>query len=137
MHFLISSHVSTNYSCSDVLLLIIVLVLTFVLTIILIFIFTLLFIGADNVLCVNSKPITIAGVNRHEFDPTHGRAVSIETMRKDAMLMKQFNFNATRCSHYPQHRLWLEICDEAGLYVVDEANIETHGFQVTEIKKIG
>ena len=57
-------------------------------------------------------------------------------MRLDAMLMKQLNFNATRCSHYPQHRQWLEICDEAGLYVVDEANIETHGFQVRFVQAV-
>ena len=95
----------------------------------------ILFQGDDNVLCINSKAITVAGVNRHEFDPTHGRAVSVDTMREDAMLMKQLNFNAVRCAHYPHHRLWLEICDEAGLYVVDEANIETHGFQV-RIKRI-
>jgi beta-galactosidase len=58
----------------------------------------------NNVLSVSGKPLVIAGVNRHEFDPTHGRSVSIETMRKDAMIMKQLNFNSTRCSHYPQHR---------------------------------
>ena len=87
-------------------------------------------LGTNNLLSINSQAITVAGVNRHEFDPVQGRCVSVETMREDARIMKQLNFNAARCSHYPQHRLWLEICDEAGLYVVDEANIETHGFQV-------
>lgn len=86
--------------------------------------------GVDNLLCVNSRAITVAGVNRHEFHPSSGRSVSLDTMREDARIMKTLNFNAARCSHYPQHRLWMEICDEAGLYVVDEANIETHGFQV-------
>lgn len=85
--------------------------------------------GKDNVLCINERPILIAGVNRHEFDPRWGRTVSEEIMRKDAALMKQLNFNAVRCSHYPHHPRWLEICDEAGLYVIDEANIESHGFQ--------
>ena len=85
--------------------------------------------GTDNTLCINEKPVTIAGVNRHEFHPKTGRAVDEETMRKDAALMKQLNFNAVRLSHYPQHHRWLEICDEAGLYVIDEANIESHGFQ--------
>ncbi len=85
--------------------------------------------GKDNTLCVNERPLTIAGVNRHEFHPRTGRAVSEETMREDARLLKQLNFNAVRLSHYPTHYRWLEICDEAGLYVVDEANIESHGFQ--------
>jgi beta-galactosidase len=84
----------------------------------------------DNQLCVNGRPITIAGVNRHEFDPRHGRAVSDAVMREDARIMKSLNFNAVRLSHYPQHHRWLDICDEAGLYVVDEANIESHGFQI-------
>ena len=86
--------------------------------------------GDENQLMVNRIPITVAGVNRHEFHPNSGRAVSEESMREDAALMKRFNFNAVRCSHYPNHHRWLEICDEAGLYVVDEANIETHGFQM-------
>ena len=87
-------------------------------------------IGDDNMLGVNGRPVLIAGVNRHEFDPTHGRAVSIETMKLDAQMLKQLNFNAVRLSHYPTHPLWLDICDEAGLYVIDEANIESHGFQM-------
>ncbi len=86
--------------------------------------------GPDNVLRINEQLLTVAGVNRHEFDPATGRAVSEESMRRDAVLLKQLNFNAVRCSHYPQHPYWLELCDELGLYVVDEANIETHGFQL-------
>lgn len=80
-------------------------------------------------LCVNNVPITVCGVNRHEFHFLRGRAVSEKDMMHDASLLKQFNFNAVRLSHYPTHPRWLEICDECGLYVVDEANIETHGFQ--------
>jgi beta-galactosidase len=83
----------------------------------------------DNVLCVNGQPLMIAGVNRHEFQPETGRTLTDDAMRRDAELMKQFNFNAVRNSHYPPHHRWLEICDELGLYVVDEANIESHGFQ--------
>lgn len=85
--------------------------------------------GPDNVLRVNEVPITVAGINRHEFSPDTGRAVSKESMMKDALLLKRLNFNAVRSSHYPQHPHWLEVCDEVGLYVIDEANIETHGFQ--------
>lgn len=83
-----------------------------------------------NALGVNGNVITIAGVNRHEFSPVHGRAVSEAVMLNDVRLMKQLNFNAVRCSHYPPHPFFLHLCDELGLYVVDEANIETHGFQV-------
>ena len=86
--------------------------------------------GPHHQLCVNRRPITIAGVNRHEFDCYNGRAVSEQTMQLDASIMKQMNFNAVRLSHYPTHPRWLEICDAAGLYVIDEANIESHGFQV-------
>ena len=86
--------------------------------------------GDDNTLQVNRRSIIIAGVNRHEFDCRQGRAVSLETMLQDARMMKALNFNATRLSHYPPHHLWIEICDEAGIYVIDEANIETHGFQI-------
>lgn len=85
--------------------------------------------GVHKCLRVNNEAITIAGVNRSEFDPHHGRAVSREAMRQDAILLKSLNFNAVRSSHYPQHPYWLDVCDEIGLYVIDEANIETHGFQ--------
>ncbi|RYH32346.1 hypothetical protein EON65_00775 [archaeon] len=86
--------------------------------------------GADHVLMVNGKPITIAGVNRHEFEPYSGRATSKQCMLEDAKLLKKMNFNAVRSAHYPQHPYWLEVCDEVGFYMIDEANIETHGFQV-------
>lgn len=82
-----------------------------------------------NQLCINRIPITIAGINRHEFCPNNGRNISDELMLLDITLLKQFNFNAVRLSHYPNHHKWLELCDQYGLYVIDECNIETHGFQ--------
>ena len=85
--------------------------------------------GPHNQLCVNRVPLTIAGVNRTEFDCRDGRAVSKQLMELDMTLIKQMNFNAVRNAHYPPHPYWLELCAEAGLYVVDEVNIETHGFQ--------
>lgn len=78
-------------------------------------------------LCVNGKPLLIRGVNRHEHHPENGHAVSELDMITDIKLMKQNNFNAVRTAHYPNHPRWYELCDELGLYVVDEANIETHG----------
>ena len=78
-------------------------------------------------LLVNGVPITIKGVNRHEHDEISGQIVTEESMIQDIQLMKQYNFNAVRCSHYPNAARWYELCDEYGLYVVDEANIESHG----------
>ena len=78
-------------------------------------------------LLVNGVPIYIKGVNRHEFDPVDGHVVSEASMLNDIRLMKQFNINAVRASHYPNDPRWYELCDEHGLYVVDEANIESHG----------
>jgi len=80
-------------------------------------------------LCVNGVPIYIKGVNRCETHPDYGRYIPLETMRHDIELMKQFNINAVRTSHYPNNPRWYDLCDEYGLYVVDEANIETHGIQ--------
>ncbi len=77
-------------------------------------------------LCINGKPILIKGVNRHEHDPVHGHVVSEESMIKDIELMKKHNINAVRASHYPNDPGWYELCDLYGLYVVDEANIESH-----------
>lgn len=85
--------------------------------------------GTDNQLCVNGVPLLIAGVNHHEFHPNTGRSISVETMLQDIHLLKQFNFNAVRLSHYPHHHIFLELCSRHGLYVIDECNIETHGFQ--------
>ncbi|WP_145573509.1 beta-galactosidase [Yersinia alsatica] len=78
---------------------------------------------------VNGKAVLIRGVNRHEHHPQTGQAIDEESMLQDIILMKQHNFNAVRCSHYPNHPLWYRLCDRYGLYVVDEANIETHGMQ--------
>jgi beta-galactosidase len=78
-------------------------------------------------LCVNGRPIRIKGVNRHEHDPDRGHAISGALMLEDIRLMKQFNINAVRTSHYPNQTRWYELCDQFGLYVVDEANIESHG----------
>jgi beta-galactosidase len=82
----------------------------------------------DGVLRVNGRRILFRGVNRHEFDPDNGRTVSHETMLEDVLLMKQHNINAVRTSHYPPHPHFLELCDEYGLWVIDECDLETHGF---------
>lgn len=84
----------------------------------------------DGLLKVNGRRILFRGVNRHEFDPDHGRAVSEEVMRRDVLLMKAHNLNAVRTAHYPPHPRFLELCDELGLYVIDECDLETHGFFV-------
>lgn len=77
-------------------------------------------------ICVNGKAILFKGVNRHEFDPVHGRAISIESIKQDLMLMKQNNFNAVRTSHYPNVPAFYDLCNEYGLYVMDEVNLESH-----------
>ena len=76
---------------------------------------------------VNGVPILIKGVNRHEHDPDTGHAVTVESMIQDIRLMKQFNINAVRTSHYPNDPRWYDLCDQYGLYIFDEANIESHG----------
>jgi beta-galactosidase len=81
----------------------------------------------DGELFVNGKSIKLYGVNRHDHNQTTGCAVPEETMIRDAELLKQFNFNAVRTSHYPNDPRWLEICDEYGIYLFDEADLETHG----------
>ncbi|HEX9728591.1 MAG TPA: glycoside hydrolase family 2 TIM barrel-domain containing protein [Gemmatimonadales bacterium] len=81
----------------------------------------------DGLLQVNGVPITIKGVNRHEHDPLTGHYVTEASMRLDITLMKQLNINAVRTSHYPDDPLWYDLADEYGLYIVDEANIESHG----------
>lgn len=83
-------------------------------------------------LLVNGEAISIRGVNRHEHDPHTGKYVTEESMIQDITLMKQFNINAVRTSHYPNNLRWYELCDEYGLYVVDEANIESHGMRFNE-----
>jgi beta-galactosidase len=81
----------------------------------------------DGQLLVNGVPIYIKGVNRHSHDPITGQYVTRETMIKDIQLMKQFNINAVRTSHYPNDTQWYDLCDQYGLYLVDEANIEAGG----------
>ena len=78
-------------------------------------------------LLVNGQPILIKGADRHELDPDGGYIVSVERMKQDIQIMKQLNINAVRTSHYPDDPRWYELCDEAGLYVVAEANLESHG----------
>jgi beta-galactosidase len=89
----------------------------------------------DGLLKVNGRRVLLRGVNRHEFDPDHGRVVSEEVMRRDVLLMKAHNINAVRTSHYPPHPRFLELCDELGLYVVDECDLETHGFVVLDWRR--
>jgi beta-galactosidase len=84
--------------------------------------------ATETELLVNGKPVLIHGVNRHDFDPRTGRTVSADQMRADLVLMKQFNVNAVRTSHYPNDEAFLDLCDELGLYVVDEADIESHAY---------
>jgi len=81
----------------------------------------------DGLLRVNGVPITIKGVDRHEHDPFTGHVISRERMRQDLRLMKEANMNAVRTSHYPEDPWFYELADEYGLYIVDEANIESHG----------
>lgn len=76
---------------------------------------------------LNNKPVTFKGVNRHEHDPDNGRTITVESMVRDIQLMKQFNINAVRCSHYPNYYQWYTLCDILGIYLIDEANIESHG----------
>ncbi|WP_328535742.1 glycoside hydrolase family 2 TIM barrel-domain containing protein [Streptomyces sp. NBC_00344] len=82
----------------------------------------------DGIIKVNGQRILFRGVNRHEFHPRTGRTLDQETMRADVLLMKQHNINAVRTSHYPPHPAFLELCDELGLWVIDECDLETHGF---------
>ena len=82
----------------------------------------------DRQLLINGKRVLIKGVNYHDHDDTTGKFVSRQTMEKDVRLMKQFNVNAVRTSHYPKDAFFMDLCDRYGLYVVDEANIESHAY---------
>jgi beta-galactosidase len=82
----------------------------------------------DRQMLVNGAPVRITGVNRHEHDDVRGKAVTREGMLRDVRLMKQFNVNAVRTSHYPNDPYWYDLCDEHGLYVFDEADVESHAF---------
>jgi beta-galactosidase len=79
-------------------------------------------------LLVNGRRVFIKGVNRHDHHDTKGKALDRETLRLDAVTMKRFNVNAVRTSHYPNDPYWLDLCDEFGLYVIDEADLESHAF---------
>tara|TARA_B100000809_G_scaffold176399_1_gene173794 strand:+ start:1297 stop:5772 length:4476 start_codon:yes stop_codon:yes gene_type:complete len=85
-------------------------------------------------LLVNGQAILLKGVNRHEHDPKTGHVISKESMIADIKDFKKYNINAVRTSHYPNDPLWYELCDIYGIYVVDEANIETHGFGYNQNK---
>jgi beta-galactosidase/beta-glucuronidase len=85
----------------------------------------------DQQLWLNGRAILLKGVNRHGFDPDTGWTVSRESMEKDVRMMKQANINTVRNSHYPNHPYWYVLCDQYGLYLIDEADLETHGFQIT------
>lgn len=76
---------------------------------------------------VNGQTVLLQGANRHEHDENNGKILTEELMKRDILLMKQHNFNAVRTSHYPNDERWYDLCDEYGLYVMDEANLETHG----------
>ena len=91
----------------------------------------------ESQLLVNGQPVLIKGVNRHELDPDKGYVVSKERMLQDIQLMKKFNINAVRTSHYPNDTYWYDLCDRYGLYVVAEANLESHGmgFKETTLAK--
>ncbi len=86
---------------------------------------------------INGVPVLLKGVNRHEHDEFTGHVISQESMLKDIKLMKQNNINAVRTSHYPNDPYWYELCDKYGLYVIDEANIESHGMGYQPDKTLG
>lgn len=81
----------------------------------------------NGVLTLNGKRLVFKGVNRHEWNCRRGRSVTLEDMKADITAMKRANINAVRTSHYPNRSEWYDLCDEYGLYVIDEANLETHG----------
>jgi beta-galactosidase len=85
----------------------------------------------DRSLLINGQRVMIRGVNRHDHHPDRGKAVTVEDMRADIVEMKRHNINAVRCSHYPNDHRFLDLCDEYGLYVVDEANIESHAYNTS------
>lgn len=86
----------------------------------------------DDNFTVNGKAILLNGVNHHDYNPKEGRVVSYEQTKQDIIMMKQYNINALRCSHYPANEYLYDLCDEYGLYVIDEADLECHGFEWVE-----
>ncbi len=85
----------------------------------------------DRQLLVNGQPVWIFGVNRHDHHPTRGGAVTVDDMRADLLSMRRHNITAVRTSHYPNDPRFLDLCDELGLYVIDEANIESHAYNTS------
>ncbi len=81
----------------------------------------------NGIMCLNGKRIVFKGVDRHEFSAERGRSITEEDMLSDIRMMKRNNINAVRTSHYPNQTRWYELCDEYGIYVIDETNLETHG----------
>ncbi len=88
-------------------------------------------------LLVNGKAILLKGTNRHEHDPITGHVISKESMLKDIELLKKFNINAVRTSHYPNDPYWYSLCDKYGIYLIDEANIESHGMGYNPDRTLG
>lgn len=86
----------------------------------------------DGNFCVNGRALLLNGVNHHDYNPQQGRSVTRAQMEADIILMKQCNINAVRCSHYPANEYFYDLCDEYGLYVIDEADLECHGFEWVE-----
>ena len=85
----------------------------------------------DRSLLINGKRVIIRGVNRHDHSPVNGKAVTLDEMRADLVMMKRHNINAVRCAHYPNDPRLLDLCDDLGLYVVDEANAEAHAYNTS------
>lgn len=91
----------------------------------------------DKQLFLNGVSVKLKGVNRHEHDPERGKAITVAGMVQDIKIMKQNNINTVRTSHYPNQTAWYDLCDEYGLYVVDEANVESHGMGYDLDKTLG
>jgi len=83
---------------------------------------------AEGQLRINGRAVMIHGVNRHEHDPDTGKTLTVESMIRDLELLRQFNFNAVRTAHYPNHPDWYDLCDRYGIYLWDEANVEAHHY---------
>jgi beta-galactosidase len=88
-------------------------------------------------LLINGQAVLLKGVNRHEHDPVTGHVISKESMLQDILLMKQYNINTVRTCHYPDDPYWYQLCDQYGLYVIDEANIESHGMGYSMERSLG
>ncbi len=91
----------------------------------------------DAQLFVNGVPVKLKGANRHEHDPWRGRAISVERMIQDIEILKRFNFNTVRTSHYPDDPKWYDLCDRYGIFLIDEANLEAHGMGYDLDKTLG